>query len=87
MLDFYILRNFDETTGAPTQSKDQKFNSFLRDTQAYLEAKLKCRVEKAQLFRQVVYSFYEEAEFCRQELQKAERSTQIRLTKQALRDF
>lgn len=87
MLDFYILRNFDEAPGAPSQSKDQRFNSFLRDTQTFFESKLKCRVEKVQLFRQVVYSFYEEAEFCRQELQKVERSSQIRLTKQALKEF
>ena len=87
MLDFYILRNFAEPPSAPTYSKDQKFDSFLRDTQAYFEGQLKQKVEKAQLFRQVVYSFYNEAECCRQELTKAERSTQIRLTKEALREL
>ena len=44
-------------------------------------------MEKAQLFRQLVYSFYEEAEFCRKEQEKADRTTQIRLTKQALREL
>ena len=38
-----------------------------------------------QLFRQLVYSFYEEAEFTYTELLQAQKSTQIRLTEQALK--
>ena len=49
-----------------------------------MEDRGKRSVVKDQLFRQVVYSFYEEAEFAQCELQQAQKSTQIRLTAQAL---
>ena len=62
------------------ETKDQQFNSFLQDAQAYFCMQLKLRVVKDQLFRQLVYSFFEEAEFCHTELKQQEQSTQIRLT-------
>lgn len=83
-----MLRNFAETgPQAKNQTKDQKFNSFLKDTQTFVEDRGKWRVVNEQLFRQVVYSFYEEAEFAQRELQQEQKSTQIRLTAQALREF
>ena len=69
-----MLRNYAEpamTTLQPANqtTKDQKFNSFLKDAQAYIQDRAKCRIANDQLFRQVVYSFYEEAEFAQCELQ------------------
>lgn len=38
LLNFYILRNYAEpATGGATESKDQKFSSFLRDARLYIE--------------------------------------------------
>lgn len=87
ILQFYVVRNYGEPAAAHLMTNDQKFNSFLNDAQAYFSSQGKWRVVKDQLFRQVVYSFFEEAEFAQKELQHAQRSTQIRLTKEALRQF
>ena len=68
LLDFYVLRNFGEPAQTPSQTKDQKFNCFLKDAQEYFERAGNWQVNKEQLFRQVVYSFFEEAEFTQEEL-------------------
>ena len=62
LLDFYILQNYCEPDRAVSESKDQKFNSFLKEAREFIEAK-GCKVVDNYKFRQVVDTFYEEAEF------------------------
>lgn len=62
LLEFYVLRNYMEPERAVSESKDQRFNGFLKDARDYLEGK-GCKVLDNYKFRQVVDTFYEEAEF------------------------
>ena len=62
LLDFYVLRNYCEYDQTVSESKDQKFNNFLREARVFIESK-GCKVVDNYKFRQVVDTFYEEAEF------------------------
>ena len=37
LLNFYILRNYAESASGIAESKDQKFNNFLREARQYME--------------------------------------------------
>ena len=62
LLDFYVLQNYCELDKTVSECKDQKFNSFLKEARDFIEAK-GCKVVDNYKFRQVVDTFYEEAEF------------------------
>ena len=62
LLEFYILRNLSEPAQSQSYTSEQKFNAFLVEAQSYLESRVQSRVFQTQLFRQVMYTFYEEAE-------------------------
>ena len=62
LLDFYVLQNYCEPDKTVSESKDQKFNSFLKEAKEFIEAK-GCKVVDNYKFRQVVDTFYVEAEF------------------------
>ena len=89
LLEFYVLRNYMEPEKAVSESKDQRFNSFLKEARDYLENK-GCKVVDNYKFRQVVDTFYEEAEFeqeqVRQRVIECEKN-QVKQSEEALRNF